>query len=205
MPFDLKTNRKLFAALNVCVNKLHLEDRGFVSRLYPEPKDLRDGCWIKLTVKGKSVVVTLGVVLARQQGLFSRSTTVLTVAATEGFEEWANKYLVVKISFPSKDRFSEAEFVGPRRVQTTVRKTGDNWVLDHIPSLLHCEDIVFGYNHLTSRLERYLKNCKWVDAREFEYNSRVCRIVVAERLYSVKELESAAQRCQVYFDVVQGA
>ncbi len=216
-PFDFKAHPKLFAALNIRMSKMSLVDRGLVTdlfddlqvRSYKKPSESRidrtslfNGAKVALDVGGKPVVLTLGKIILRQPALIGRGTLVLDVLSVEGNEEWAKKQLVVKISFPSRTRPSEFEMV--QRILNKARELDDKWIENHIPSLLHEEVLDFEKmdGHVIGKLKRYLDQCEWVDVK-FEYDVRVCRFLVAEKLHSVTEIASTAEWTDVYFDAVK--
>ncbi|KAJ7236448.1 hypothetical protein B0H12DRAFT_1026926 [Mycena haematopus] len=110
---------------------------------------------------------------SRSDGIVGRGTCV-SLAKLEGEEE----DLVVKWSRLPKSRTSEAELVKIATELATA--SGNGWVLNHLPKILHAEEREFDTDppqHLSG------EDCEL----------RVLRIVVQERLDPITELTTAAE------------
>ncbi|KAK0478865.1 hypothetical protein IW261DRAFT_1481308 [Armillaria novae-zelandiae] len=165
---------------------------------------------VKLSLNLKSsnghekVAVTLGRIISRQAVIIGRHTCV--VEATSDYKEWKGKELVVKISWPAVERESEAELVKIAREKARTMETGKkpDWALDHLPDILLCQD--FGCDEDSSTQANIAAFCKEAECAEnmkIEYEQRVCRITVQERLYPLQELRTVEEYAQVFFDILQ--
>jgi hypothetical protein len=91
-------------------------------------------------------VLELGKTVYHQHGLIRRGTWVLRARLHKGSgqsessdgDEW-NQGLIVKLSWSPKSRISEDIIINEARSYATA--SGDLWVLDHLPNVLHAEDI----------------------------------------------------------------
>ncbi|KAK0204451.1 hypothetical protein DFS33DRAFT_1259375 [Desarmillaria ectypa] len=162
----------------------------------------------KLTVKkadGNPVVLTLGKIIFRQPGIIGRDTCVVEATA-EDCEEWKGMETVVKISWQAKSRPSETDFMND--VKNAVDKlskdgTSHHWVSDHLPNILLSQDFEMAEDSPQARLKKYFDSASYADGDSFEYEERVCRIMVLERLYSITSLREPCQYAQGIFDILQ--
>ncbi len=122
-------------------------------------------------------------ILPHQPGLIT-----LMFPASDALEEWTNKSLVLRTSFPSYERHSETNFVD--RNSGNAPEVVSTWIHHH--------------DHLIERAKFFPDKYRWVSGKELVYASRACRIIVATTLYSITNLESSAQWCRVWVDVVKG-
>lgn len=223
-PISISENTNLFCAMIVAIHRLTLPQRGvmeglmegrflknyneYTTSMDDDPTTLFFDGKLRLRrgVQGKKqIVLKLGRVLLRQPGLIGRGTCV--IEATSDHEDWKGLQLVVKISWPSVDRTSEVEFVND--ILATADKLGAEakWVKDHLPNILYAEDFAPGKNSPAHKLSEYFKNEAKLapDTPGFNYEKRVCRITVHERLHRLSELTELQDYAQVLFDILQGA
>ncbi|KAG7447164.1 uncharacterized protein BT62DRAFT_893017 [Guyanagaster necrorhizus] len=158
---------------------------------------------LKLGEDDKKVEVTLGRVLSRQPGIVGRNTCV--VEATSEHDEWKGKELVVKVSWPATSRKSETEFVITAREKARSMPEGKrpDWALDHLPDILLSQDFDHGADSTQANLVAFFAKAMFAEAEKFEYEKRVCRITVQERLYPLEELQTVQEYAQIFFDILQ--
>ncbi|KAG7444798.1 uncharacterized protein BT62DRAFT_933850 [Guyanagaster necrorhizus] len=162
----------------------------------------------KLTLKksdGTPVVLTLGKIIFRQPGIIGRDTCVVEATA-EGYEEWKGMETIVKISWQAKSRPSEKDFMND--VKTAVDKmskdgASHHWVADHLPNILLSQDFEMAEDSPQARLKEYFDAVSYADGGSFNYEERVCRVMVQERLYSITSLREPRQYAQGIFDILQ--
>ena len=141
----------------------------------------------------KPFKVTLEDVISRDPAMVGRST--LVVNATS--EQWPKALLVVKISWPTSSRASEAAFIERAREKATGKHA---WAAKHLPRVYYAEDVVFSTNSTLESVARLFDNPKF-EGKEFVYERRTLRIIIQERLYPLKSLASAKDIGQVFVDV----
>ncbi|KAG7440979.1 uncharacterized protein BT62DRAFT_909529 [Guyanagaster necrorhizus] len=161
------------------------------------------GVKLKLGKDDKKVEVTLGRILLRQPGIIGRDTCIVEV--TSEHEEWKGKELVVKISWPAASRKSEAEFVIRAREKARSMPQGKrpDWALDHLPDVLLSQDFDYGTDSTQVNLVAFFATAIFAKEEKFEYEKRVCRVTVQERLYPLEELRTVQEYAQVFFDILQ--
>ncbi|KAK0478840.1 hypothetical protein IW261DRAFT_1399927 [Armillaria novae-zelandiae] len=230
---DTDTNTTMitdeFGALLIALDKLTLKQRGIQEELcvdralienyktYMErcgkvggafdQRDIFKGVKLPLklkTGKGDEVVeVTLGRIISRQPAIIGRHTCV--VEAKSDYKEWKGKELVIKISWPAVNRKSEAELVKIAREKARTMETGKkpDWALDHLPDILLCQDFGYDENSTQANIAAFCKKATCAENQTIDYEHRVCRITVQERLYSLEELRTVEEYAQVFFDILQ--
>ncbi|KAK0201059.1 hypothetical protein DFS33DRAFT_1101359 [Desarmillaria ectypa] len=158
---------------------------------------------LKLDKDETEVEVTLGRIISRQPGIVGRDTCV--VEATSEHEGWKGKELIVKISWPAISRRSEAELVKTARDMARTMTYGKkpDWALDHLPDILLSQDFDYDTDSTQAKLVTFFKNASLVEEKKVEYEQRVCRITVQERLYPLEELTTVKEYAQVFFDILQ--
>ncbi|KAF8899718.1 hypothetical protein CPB85DRAFT_1439862 [Mucidula mucida] len=211
---DLHEQR--FIAMLICQQRASLVQRGIMESLMPDPflevystytaavakgqPFLLAKRQIRLLVTNKPVLLTLGRILMREPGIIGRNTCVLEATSPE----WEGLELIVKISWPPSSRVAENVFIDS--IVKAVADAGDDaaWVPDHIPNLLHSQDFPLSEDTPGTRLRDYFADASTFAAdKRFDYETRVCRVSVHERLYPVEQLTSTLQVAQVLFDVLQ--
>ncbi|KAF8900383.1 hypothetical protein CPB85DRAFT_1325781 [Mucidula mucida] len=191
----MRTDRRMLMLYLVCLHKLSFGDRSGLPYL-----DSYN--WYNI-LSGQTgpFEVTLGRVIYRQTGIVGRCTFIVNAS----FTKWPDKELIVKITWSPTSRTSEADFMGS--VREAVSKTGADWVLDHVPDILHSQDFPHLQNEVGGRLAAFfntLNEDHWTkDLGAFKYEERVMRVSVHEKLYKLSELNTVRNHAQVFFDVVQ--
>ncbi len=166
---------------------------------------------VKLPLKLKSgkgdeeVEVTLGRILSRQPAIIGRHTCV--VEAESAYEGWKGKKLVIKISWPAVERKSEADLVKIAREKARTMKTGKkpDWALDHLPDILLCQDFCYDADSTQANIAAFCKRAKCAENETIDYENRVCRITVQEKLYPLEQLRTVEEYAQIFFDILQSA
>ncbi|KAK0478857.1 hypothetical protein IW261DRAFT_1481272 [Armillaria novae-zelandiae] len=170
-----------------------------------DQRDVFKGVLLKLkTGKGDEVVeVTLGRIISRQPAIIGRHTCV--VEATSDYKGWKGKELVIKISWPAVERESEADLVKRAREMARTMETGKkpDWALDHLPDILLCQDFGCDEKSTQANITAFCKEAECAENMKIEYEQRVCRITVQERLYPLQELRTVEEYAQVFFDILQ--
>ncbi|TCD63048.1 hypothetical protein EIP91_006061 [Steccherinum ochraceum] len=139
-------------------------------------------------------LIQLGEVLHQQTGLVGRATCVVRVEQTErcSRRDWDGKRLVMKILWAPKQRMSEVDVIGLARERAVA--TGEVWVLEHLPDVLHCQEYVTGDEGMQARLQSSFGEC---------YEERVLRMVVEEELQPLGLLRDPVELATVARDVFQ--
>ncbi|KAK0495122.1 hypothetical protein EDD18DRAFT_1170756 [Armillaria luteobubalina] len=159
----------------------------------------------KLTLKkadGTSVTFTLGKIIFRQPGIIGRDTCVVEVTA-EDCEEWKGVETVVKISWQAKSRSSEKDFMDDVKKAVDKDSASHHWVADHLPNILLSQDFEMAKDSPQTRLKEYFDTASYADGDSFKYESRVCRIMVQEKLYPITSLREPRHYAQGIFDILQ--
>ncbi|KAK0209753.1 hypothetical protein IW262DRAFT_1498223 [Armillaria fumosa] len=159
----------------------------------------------KLTLKkadGTPVVFTLGKMIFRQPGIIGRDTCVVEATA-EDCEEWKGMETVVKISWQAISRPSETDFMNDVKKAVDKDSALYHWVADHLPNILLSEDFKMAEDSPQARLKEYLDAASYADGNSFQYESRVCRIMVQEKLYPITSLREPRHYAQGIFDILQ--
>ncbi len=153
---------------------------------------------------GSNIEVTLDRIISRHPGIVGRDTCVVEAASEH--KKWKGKQLIVKISWPDISRTPEADFVEKAREKARTMTQGKRpvWALDHLPDILLSQD--FGYDADSTQANLVTFFAKAMFAGEkLEYEGRVCRITVQERLHPLDKLQTAQEFAQVFFDILQSA
>ena len=152
------------------------------------PPPLGAGLSISLSIlQGQTItlcngkVLKLGTTVYHQHGLIGRGTWVVRAKVQKQSNDVAwDRDLIVKLSWSPKSRKSEDIIVNEAR--SHAKACGDLWVLNHLPNVLHAEDI-----DRTS--EEPLKGL--VELLGDRYEPRVLRLLVLEELTPITELATA--------------
>ncbi|KAF8994371.1 hypothetical protein BDZ89DRAFT_56159 [Hymenopellis radicata] len=165
-----------------------------------DSKTLFSGRHIKLQVGDQSVLVKLGRIIMRQTGIIGRNTCVVEGTSAA----WPGRELAVKISWPASSWVPENTFVDEIKRAAEAQEDAA-WVLDHIPTILHAEDFPLLPDSPGYKLREYLsgRDDKSFDDKVFNYELRVCRVTVHERLQPLDALTTPEDYAQVIFDVFQ--
>ncbi|KAJ7721396.1 hypothetical protein B0H16DRAFT_1262746, partial [Mycena metata] len=118
-------------------------------------------------------------------GLIGRGTCVVhatVIASTDG--QNIGKPVIVKWSWSPRTRTQEASII--KAATTRANETGDTWVLDHLPIVLHSQEV----NDADSPKLRLFQ------AFEKKYELRDLRITVQEELTPIEHLTTAPELTQ---------
>ncbi|KAK0463029.1 uncharacterized protein EV420DRAFT_1476790 [Desarmillaria tabescens] len=165
----------------------------------------KDGKGLKLKLYDDKMVeiISLGQTISCARGIVSRNTCV--IEATSEREGWKGKELIVKISWPAINRESEAHLVQKARDKARMMTHGKkpNWALDHLPDILLSQDFDYDADSTQMKLMAFFEKALLVEERKVEYEKRVCRVTVQERLYPLEDLKTVKEHAQVFFDILQ--
>ncbi|KAJ3762920.1 protein kinase [Lentinula raphanica] len=209
--------KKLFMAMICQLSKLDHEKLGFVPRLHLDTfdhfrnseqlaRDLKDdpeglvGATYTFTESPQSrITVTIVKVLYRAEGIIGRSSVVAEVRCVCSANRcpksgcrWHGETKIMKISFPGSDRVSEPELISKAAKKA---QSPDDWALNHLPHIIL--SITIKYHPLDSaqgRLKAHLKE---------NYEERVMRVTIYEKLQPLSELEDLRELAQVFYDILQ--
>ncbi|KAF8870339.1 hypothetical protein CPB85DRAFT_1400557 [Mucidula mucida] len=166
-------------------------------------QDLRNifvGQFIALQDAKGPFKVKLGRIIDQQTGLIGRCTYIVNA---ESETRWPDMKLVVKITWSPTDRTSEATFV--ERIREEAAAQNADWVLDHVPNILHSQDFERLPDEVGCDLAAFLNDpsTRYADGRRFTYENRVLRVSVHEKLCKLSEVSSVVDYAQIFFDVLQ--
>ncbi|KAF9013746.1 hypothetical protein BDZ89DRAFT_1076864 [Hymenopellis radicata] len=220
-PLNFRSDRRMFMLFQVCLYKTQqasLENRGgIIGRLFLEPSPyMRDyakyqkvvGTDLDNILFGQSISledangpfsVKLGRIIDRQAGLIGRCTCIVNAEC----DRWPGMKLAVKITWSPTDRKSEATFIDRIREEAEAQKA--DWVLDHVPNILHSQDFERLSDEVGGRLAAFLNDpaTRYADGARFTYENRVLRVSVHEKLCKLSELGDVIDYAQVFFDILQ--
>ncbi|KAJ4481247.1 hypothetical protein J3R30DRAFT_3700896 [Lentinula aciculospora] len=144
---------------------------------------------------GNTRTVILKRVLFRSNGIIGRGTTVVRVECAClhcGTQcDWKGKKLILKLSFPGKNRVPEHTLMERCR---ELAHGEHGWVLDHLPHIYWSFDVPFHDRTPQANLKKKL---------EGDYEMRIMRGSIQEELYPISTLKTAKGCAQVFYDVVQ--
>ncbi|KAJ6497924.1 hypothetical protein DFH09DRAFT_1204450 [Mycena vulgaris] len=129
-------------------------------------------------------LLTMGETIFQSHGIIGRGTCV-SRAKMEVKGEVTD--VIVKWSWPATSRTPEADFVKIATKLATA--SGDSWVLNHLPKILHAEQKEFDEDSPQRRLSKHFGE---------EYELRVLCTVVQEGLRPITELTTAAELSQAF-------
>jgi hypothetical protein len=141
------------------------------------------------------MVLELGKTIYQQHSLIGRGTWVLRArlkkrskrsGSNDGDDAW-NRGLIVKLSWSPKSRKSEDTIVDGAR--SYAKTCGDLWVLDHLPNILHAENIDRTSEEPIKGLMELLGDA---------YEPRVLRLLVLEELSPITELAVASVLAEAF-------
>ncbi|KAK0455603.1 uncharacterized protein EV420DRAFT_1749061 [Desarmillaria tabescens] len=164
-----------FVAMLIGLGRLSLKQRGIQEQFYNDKvliENYMNRC-------GDPDAVFVGVTLS----IVGRDTCV--VKATSEHEEWKGKQLIVKINFIGKAQ---------EKARNMTQGKRPDWALDHLPDILLSQDFGYDAKSPQANLADFFAKTMFAD-KKFEYEGRVCRIAVEERLYSFDELQTASRVC----------
>ncbi|KAJ7445440.1 hypothetical protein FB451DRAFT_1148766 [Mycena latifolia] len=135
-----------------------------------------DGSAIELN-DGRSL--TMGETIFQAHGIIGRGTCVSRAKMNLNGQE---NDVIVKWSWPAKTRTPEADFI--KKATEFATESGDSWVLNHLPKILHAEQKEFDDDSPQRHLSKHFGD---------DYELRALYIVVLEGLRPITELTNAAE------------
>ncbi|KAJ6529869.1 hypothetical protein DFH09DRAFT_153470 [Mycena vulgaris] len=127
--------------------------------------------------------LSMGEMIFQSHGIIGRGTCVSSAKMEE-------KDVIVKWSWPAKTRTPEADLV--RIATDKATASSASWVLNHLPRILHAEEKEFAEDSPQQRLSEHFPN---------DYELRVLRLVVQERLRPITELTTEADLSQAFHGI----
>ncbi|KAF8915050.1 hypothetical protein CPB85DRAFT_452813 [Mucidula mucida] len=112
--------------------------------------------------------------------------------------------LVIKLSLPSAARTPEERLVNKAKAVAIDAGGDSHWVLQHLPSILHSEDLPVIPGSTQAHVAEILHNASYNTCAEDCHcdETRTLRIVVMEELLPIDTLSNASDFAQVFFDVL---
>jgi len=159
------------------------------------------------TLKGRKILLKNGIWLelletvVQQHRLIGRGTCVVKARVSEDppvsprgkkfpnaktLEHWRGMPLVVKWTSPPKSRVPESDIL--EQAYRVVRENQADWVLDHLPNLLHYEDLDIPVSNSLQNLFNGFN----------DYEPRVLRLTVFEELVPITGLHSTSDVVLAY-------
>jgi hypothetical protein len=143
-----------------------------------------DGSAIELN-DGRSL--TMGETIFQAHGIIGRGTCVSRAKMKMNGEETD---VIVKWSWPAKTRTPEADLV---KIATELAiASGDSWILNHLPEILHAEQKEFDDDSPQRHLSKHFGN---------DYELRALYIVVQKGLRPITELTNAAELGEAFLGI----
>jgi len=212
-PNDRTGGLDKFIAIMIALGRLSLRDSG----IHYEPhdgtpfldkklstSDLAPGA-VRMLEEGKlefggdektgSFTLTYDEAIVQRPSLVGRSTAVLRAKSSR----WEGLDLVIKISWPDSGWVPESAYLN-RAVETAESTPADEWALKHLPRVLFAQDIIFDSDSAHSKVASLFDDPEFVNG-EINYERRTLRIIIQERLYSLKALKNAKEIAQILLDV----
>ncbi|KAE9384080.1 hypothetical protein BT96DRAFT_842818 [Gymnopus androsaceus JB14] len=170
---------------------------------YPPSADILVGSLYTFKYRNGRRTVIIKRILFTTKGLNGRGTWVAEIecfcgagkCTWTGEDEWHGKKLIMKISFPSARREAEDKIIINARER--AESSDDQkwkWVLNHLPLVVHSFDTEFNEDSIPGRLRTHLQG---------DYEERVIRVTIQEKLHPITELEDPVELAQVFYDIVQ--
>jgi len=142
----------------------------------------------------KNFEVKLGDTISRDPAVVGRSTVV--VDGTCG--KWTKPELVVKVSWPGSGRVPETAFL--EKACAEAKKTTGQWAVKHLPSMLHAIDVGFDPKSTLEAVAHLFQVGELIGGK-FVYERRTLRVIIQERLYSLKALKNVKDIGQAFLDI----
>ncbi|THV01020.1 hypothetical protein K435DRAFT_963698 [Dendrothele bispora CBS 962.96] len=207
-PFSIKTKEVHFLATLYHLRALSGSGRGIVPLSKRSPLDSNNypsrnffpvtNIYTGADITLGSRLLVLGDIQYRARSIIGRGTIVIDAAPKS---QPRTPLYIVKVSFPSADRASEASMLWLAS-KTAKRNPDWNWVERHLPGFKFWLDIelVNGQDDFPQeRIKAFLdEHCP-----QFGYEERVLRVLVQDKLYPLTDLRVEAQYAQVFCDVLQ--
>ena len=199
-----------FIATIIAFRRFSHEQNGIFDTLVPKDASLvQDSNFAvenKVVQKGSVLVfagngsdenfeVELGETISRDPAVVGRSTAVVGATSVK----WPGHELVIKVSWPGSGQVPETDFL--EKACAEANKMKDNeWAINHLPQVLHSKDVVFGRCSTLESVAHLFEDAKFT-GRRFRYERRTLRVIIQERLYSIKTLMNVRDIGQVFLDV----
>ena len=199
-PIDFMTNHSMFIALLSGLATLTPEQWGYHSivdppcRVRPPPSE-QDAIVSLRTLEGQEIKLEggkslqLGKTVYHQHGLIGRGTWVLRAKLRETGSDGGSD-AIVKLSWSPTSRKSEHAMINQARGNAILY--GDQWVLDHLPNVLHSQDFDETKDGPVKGLIELLGD---------KYEPRVLRLLVLEELFPITELAAASDLANAFRDI----
>ena len=162
---------------------LSFEQNGVLETLSPSNTDL---------VRISEVV--LGEIISRDPATVGRSTVVVDATSVR----WPKTKLAIKVSWPGSGRVPEADFL--KKAKDETEKPGGKWAINHLPRMLHASDGVVNEDPTFESGALLPQNGRTV-CGQFQYERRILRVIIQERLDSLKSLTNVKDIGQVFLDI----
>ncbi|KAF8915070.1 hypothetical protein CPB85DRAFT_1295551 [Mucidula mucida] len=127
---------------------------------------------------------------------------VVKAQRTDALERAHAPSLVIKLSLPSAARAPEEKLVNKARAVAIDAGGDSHWVLQHLPRILHSEDLLIVPGSKQAHVADNLHNASGNTCEEDCDEKRTLRIVVMEELLPIDTLSNASDFAQVFFDVL---
>jgi len=200
---------KKFIATIIAFRRLTPEQNGIIETLFQKNTDLVWNSNIaaddKVVQKGNVVIfsgnkpnenfaVNLGEIISRDPAVVGRSTVVVDATS----DKWPETELVMKVSWPGSGRVPETEFL--EKACAEAKKTKGEWAINHLPRVLHARDVTFKSGSTLELVANLFRNPTFAK-KKFQYERRALRVIIQERLHSIKSLKDVRVIGQVFLDV----
>jgi len=198
-----------FIATIIAFRHLSPEQNGILETLFSKNTDLVKNQNIaaddKVVQEGNMVMfsgstpdedfaVTVGEIISRDPAVVGRSTAVVDAAS----KKWLGTELVMKVSWPGSGRAPESDFL--KKACAEAEKTEGEWAMKHLPLMLDARDVTFKPGSTLELVADLFRNPTFAD-KKYQYEHRILRVIIQERLYSIKSLMSVRDIAQVFLDV----
>ncbi|KAF8915089.1 hypothetical protein CPB85DRAFT_1433285 [Mucidula mucida] len=127
---------------------------------------------------------------------------VVKAQRTDALERAHAPSLVIKLSLPSAARAPEEKLVNKARAVAIDAGGDSHWVLQHLPCILHSEDLPIIPGSTQAHVAEILHSASGNTCEEDSDEKRTLRIVIMEELLPIDTLSSASDFAQVFFDVL---
>ena len=140
-------------------------------------------------------VVEVGEIISRDPSVVGRYTAVVDAISSK----WVGTKLVMKVGWPGSGRVPETEFL--EKACAEAKKAKENqWALKHLPRMLHARDVFFEPGSTPKLVADLFQNPTFA-CKTFQYEHRTLRVIIQERLHSIKSLTTVRDVGQVFLDV----
>ncbi|KAJ3898190.1 hypothetical protein F5879DRAFT_1005965, partial [Lentinula edodes] len=181
----------------LCIDSIdHLQDPELFSHTFAlDTQDLIDAIYSFVGNDGCSRRVVIQLILHHAENAVGLYAVVAEVECLcmEADCTWNREGKIVKISFMGTARQSEQVLTGEAR--SKAESTCELWALNHVPKAIHSVTLLPNKKKsFHRRLKTLLKD---------EYEERVMRITVFEKLHPLSELTDPRDFAQVFYDILQ--